>query len=122
MAKRRFKTRTVFRTAKRKSYGKGSSGVKPEQIIIPSLIYGAVREKASNMLTPITSKVPMGNIADELVLGTISYFLAKKGKGMVKQIGIAGLTIESARLGEAIADGSIMGNSSSKSTNGYVYG
>ena len=88
---------------------------KPEAVIVPSMVYGGLREKASNLLSPISSKIPFGSIADEITMGFASYMLAKKGKGMLKKVGIAGLTIESARLGEAIADGSlgVFGNTTS---------
>lgn len=126
MAKRkRFKTRTItrYRTmAKRKrsrksffgrkSYRRSSSGsLSPMKVIIPALVYGAVRSKAAEFATPITSKVPLGNYADEAVFGTVGYFMAKKGKGMVKNAGLAILTVEAASVGNQIA-GNYMGGSS----------
>lgn len=111
MAKRRrAKTKTITRYVKskpakrRKSYSKENL----TKMMIGSAIYGGVRQKASNMLAPITSKVPLGVISDELVLGTIHYFAAKKVRNpMLKSIFKAGLIVESARVGEAIADGSL---------------
>lgn len=69
-------------------------------------VYGAAREKISNALTPMTSKVPLGTVADEVILGGLAYYGAKKvsnsfAKGLLK----AAFVVEAARLGEAVADG-----------------
>lgn len=116
MAKRRMKARTrrktgFFAKAKRsvKRYGQ-----KPESTILPSMVYGMARQKVSMMLEPVTAKIPLGNIADELVMSTVTYFLAKKGTGFIKKVGFSGLAIESARLGEAIAQGNFFGMSNNK--------
>ena len=86
-------------------------GPTPMQTAIAAVAYGAVRQKTSAMIQPFTSKIPLGTVADELVLGTAGYFLAKKSKNkMLKAAGTAILTVEAARVGEAIADGSLMGN------------
>ena len=105
MAKKR-KTRTVYRKAKKVFRRRKSSKNKPEKMILPAGIYGALREKVSTMLDPVTSKVPGGSVADELVMGLASYIVAKKTKGTLREIGRAGLVIEAARVGEAMIDGS----------------
>lgn len=105
MAKRRrTRTRTVFKKAKRRAK---SAMSKPGAVIIPAMAYGALRSKMAVALTPVLSKIPGGNVADEIGMGLLSYMVAKKGKGMVKKVGIAGLTIESARAGEALISGGI---------------
>jgi len=86
-----------------------------------AMIYGALREKASNALAPLTNKIPLGNIADEVVLGVASYFLAKKGSGLVREIGKAGLVIESARIGEAIVNGQLSLGGASAASDSGVY-
>jgi hypothetical protein len=82
-----------------------------------AMAYGAVREKLSNALAPVTSKIPLGNIADEVVLGGISYLAYTKiSNPIVKKIAMGGLIVESARIGEAIANGQIgLGGSGAKS-------
>ncbi len=106
MAKRKArKTRTVTKI-KRVARKVAQS---PLKMVVPSMIYGGLRAKVSDALTPITSKVPVGDVADELVMLGTSYLAWKKGSGIIKKAGSAGMIIESARLGEAIASGSIMG-------------
>lgn len=72
--------------------------------------YGAVREKVSNMLEPLTQKVPAGDVSDEVAMGALSY-LMMKGKipviskyPVMKAIGRAGFIIESARAGQYLAN------------------
>lgn len=103
--------RTMARRKSRKTYRK-SSGFNPKTLILPAAVYGAARERVSDALAPFTSKIPLGDITDEVVLGTACYYGAKKLKGNMRNACIAGLIIESARIGEAAADGSIMGSGS----------
>jgi len=105
---------------KKKSYSKRKSGFSPMKLLIGSMIYGAAREKISNMLVPVTSKIPLGDITDEATLGALSYFAAKKGKGVLKDIGTAGLTIEAARVGE-YALNRVSNTAASGTTSGYVF-
>lgn len=125
MAKRRrAKTRTVYKTRTviaRPSYTRrkrsGSNSNDMTKTILGAMVYGGVRQKASDLLAPVTAKVPLGSIADEVVLGAIHYFGAKKvSNPMLKSIFHAGLIVESARVGEAVADGSIMNRTVSKSS------
>lgn len=124
MAKKKGTRRIVRRltSSAKKGYRRAkSSGVKPEQLILPAGVYGAVREKVSNVLTPVTSKIPLGSIADEVVLGTIHYFGAKKFKNkMAKDFFRAGLCVEAARIGEAVVDGSAFSALGSSKSSGSV--
>lgn len=104
--------------SKKRSYSR-KGGFSPMKLLIGSMIYGAAREKVSNLLVPVTSKIPLGEITDEAVLGVISYYAAKKGKGVIKDIGTAGLTIEAARLGEYAL--SRVSNSNGTTSSGYVF-
>jgi hypothetical protein len=107
------RTRTVYKKATRRKSKKENV----QALIMGSLAYGAMRQKASNALSPITSKVPLGDIADEVVMAGLSYLAMKKGKGIIKNIGKAGLTIESARIGEALINGGFnFGNVAKSST------
>lgn len=120
--KMKFRTRTVYKQAKRRS--KSHSSMTSDLMLIGSaMVYGGVREKLSNALEPVTKAVPLGNVADEVVLGVAGYFAYKKGSGIVKELGKAALIIESARLGEAIINGQVnMGQSTSSVKSEYVYG
>lgn len=99
----RFKKR---RSASRKSAARkgrsASKGVNPLMVIGSAMAYGAARQYLSQAVEPITSKVPLGSFADEAVFGTAGYFMAKKGKGIVKSIGLAMLTVEAASVGNQI--------------------
>lgn len=110
---------TMARKKSRKHhFGKKGSKVKMMSVLLGAGAYGAVREKLSNALTPLTSKIPLGNIADEAVLFAGGYLLAKKTKGVLKDIGTAAMYIEAARLGEAVVNGQIgLGGSSAGTSN-----
>jgi hypothetical protein len=104
----------VIHMAKRRGHRSyGSKNVSVQGMILPAMVYGAVREKVSDALQPVTSKVPFGGIADELVLGAAAFFLNKKSNNkMVKDFARAALTVETARLGEFLVSGAVMGSSS----------
>lgn len=94
--------------SRKKKVGRRSkkSGNLEQKLIVGGLTYGTVREQISKLLAPLASKLPAGQYTDEFALGLTAY-LAAKGKiplvNNIKQtrdIGKAGLTIESYRLGE----------------------
>ena len=94
---------------------------------LAAAIYGAVRMKTSNMIAPYTSKIPLGNISDEagmLIVATLGKKYLFKREGVLREAMTAGQTIELARIGEAVATGSLginlLGGSES-SGNGYVF-
>lgn len=99
--------------------GKSSQGLKPMTLILGGAVYGAVRQYASNAIAPLTASIPLGNISDEVVLGTAGYLLATKTKGITRDIGRAALTIEAARIGEAVVTGQVMGGGTIGT---FVYG
>jgi len=118
MAKRKRRSYAkVRRTRKRSSSMFGLGG-----IAIGAIAYGAIRQKMSNALIPITAKVPLGSVADEATM-LISLILTKKFIGrsvpLVSQICSAGQYIELSRIGEEIASGSINFGGSKQTTNSY---
>lgn len=109
---------------KRRSKRSGSSsGV---NIFQPSaMIYGAIRSPISQLTAKYLPLPVIGTVTDELVMGGINYLVAKNTSGMLKDIAMKGLTIENARLGEAIAEMTGLSGAISGSTTGsaqYVYG
>lgn len=91
--------------------------------VVGGMIYGAGREYVSDKLAPLTARVPAGALADEVVMGAASYFLAK-GKipflnkiKVTRDIGRAGLMIEAARTGAYLADTFTGGKATTTSTN-----
>lgn len=80
--------------------------------VVPAALYGAARPYVSNLVSPVTNMLgAAGSYADNLVLGGLGYFAAKKGRGMVKNIGHAVLIIEAAQIGAEFSGG-MMGGSS----------
>ena len=107
MARRKTRRSKGFKRSAKRS-GKSSSGFgmnKLMGVVIGASIYGAGREFASNKLQPVFNKIPAGDLADEVGMGILSYFIAKGKIPLInripysKEIGLAGLTIESARVG-----------------------
>jgi hypothetical protein len=92
-----------------------------------AMIYGALRSKSSNYLAPYTSKIPLGNVSDEVGMFGAAYlakkFLFKKA-GIMRDALTIGQGIEMARVGEAIINGQVglnIGGASAPSTSGNVF-
>ena len=74
-------------------------------LVLGSMVYGAGRDVVSDKLAPLTAKVPAGDLADEVVMGLLSWAVSKGKIPLInkiplsREIGKAGLTIESARVG-----------------------
>jgi len=118
------RTRTVFKRAKRRQSSSNNTKLFP--VILGGMGYGAGREYVSQLIEPITSKIPiLGNLADELGMGVLSYYMAKGkipiiGKNkIVKEIGRAGLYIESARTGDYLLN-SFMPKQTNNQTKGTM--
>ena len=123
MAKR--KTRTVYRKVK-KHYTRHKSTYGILGTVLGAGVYGAFRARISDYLSQFTSKIPLGNISDEVGMGLMC-ILGKKFIGrkvpMLKKVFDAGLVIESARIGEAVATGSLsLGSTGNNTGEVYTYG
>lgn len=103
-----------FRAAHRGRRGSASGNLGAMQLL-GAAGYGALREKISNALLPVTSKVPLGNIADEVVIGGLAYYGHKKvSNPLLKGALKAAVYVEAARIGETIANGQLgLGGSTS---------
>ena len=128
MARRRFRRRSaarrlspVRRVSRHRSFGKSGSEMYG---LLGAGIYGAVREKVSNMLIPLTSKIPAGEYADEVGMLLANYILGKYIPS-VKPVTRAGMLIEAAAIGRQLSSGLIpqltAGNSTATSSM-KVYG
>jgi len=108
----------------RRMFGSSKSGIKPLSLLLGGGIYGAVRQKASDALAPITSKIPLGNLSDEALLFGLGYLVHKKvSNKIVKDIALSAMAVESARMGEAIITGQVgLGSSSSNSSSSTLLG
>ena len=122
MAKRRYKA-----TKKRRSVRKSASifGVNVGKATA-AMLYGASRAKISNLLAPYTSKIPLGNISDEvgmyLALMAGKKFLFK-GASVMRDAANIGQMIEMARIGDAVISGDLGINlgGASATSNGNIF-
>lgn len=112
---------------KRRRYSRIKNDEKLKVILPAGFGYGLVREYASDKLTPLTNKIPLGNISDEVAMIGILYGLRKwvmKKKGLLRDVAKGGLYVESARIGQATKDGQLGGifnfGSSGTTTSGSV--
>jgi len=97
-----------FRSSRRSGGRRGGGGDRFWGQVLGGFAYGGLRERLSNALAPVTSSVagPLGNLADEAVIGVVAWQVAKRSKpGMIKDFAKAALTIESARAGEVVLGG-----------------
>ena len=96
---------------------------------VSAMLYGAGRQKISNIAAPYTSKIPLGSISDEvgmLAAATLAKKFLVKKQGILRDALTAGQTIELARIGEAIVNGEVSlgmfgGNNTQATENGYVF-
>jgi hypothetical protein len=104
------------RTSKSRRFGRKGSRSLGWGFLASAALYGAGREKISTLIAPVTSKIPLGTIADEVVLLVAGQQVAKRTSGMVSDLGKAAAIVEASRIGVAIADGSAFSTSNSPST------
>lgn len=100
----RFKRKARRSSFARRSYARSrarSKGISPASVILPAMVYGGVRAKISALVNQYVPGV-LGQYTDEVVLGLAGYWLAKKQSGMLRNIGLAALTIESASVGNQL--------------------
>ena len=126
MAKRRSTRKPARRTSKRSTSIMGINLGKAGA----AMLYGAMRAKTSNLIAPYTSKLPLGNIGDEVGM-IITSMLSKKY--LFKKAGIArdalnaGQTIELARIGDAAVSGELnlpflnMGGAATPKVTGTIF-
>lgn len=117
-AKTKFKTRTVFK----KIGSKAKKGLKSLMSDLPivSFGYGVVRNDIAGLVSPLSSKLPFGELNDEITLGLGAYALSKVMKGstpILKKI----IDNEAYTAGMFVRQG-VKSNKVSGNTDGYVYG
>jgi hypothetical protein len=105
--------------ARRTRRNKGSQGIDLMGTVLAAGIYGVGREPVAGLISPVTNMLPVGDYKDEVGMAVLSYFMAKKGKGIIRNVGKAGLTIEAYRASTSLAGGLFGGKTSSSGT---VYG
>lgn len=106
MARRKVRRASPRRRSSYRRRKSGSSGVSVKNRVLGGLVYGAVRQKASDLAVPLTSRLGMfGAYADNVALGGIAWYAAKKTRGMVRDIALSALTFESALAGMDLVGG-----------------
>lgn len=112
MAKKRY-------TRKKRS-SRRTETFKPMAVLVSAGAYGALRSRISTLLSPVTSKIPLGNIGDEVGIFFLANYLKKQKT--LKPFAKAAMYIEAARIGEAVITGEAFGNmaSGSASNGGFA--
>jgi hypothetical protein len=87
--------------------------------VLPAMAYGAARSYLADFAAPVTSKIPLGNYADEALFGVLGWYIAKKNLFGLGNFGKAALIVESASVGNQLAAG--MTGGSGFSTAGGVH-
>jgi hypothetical protein len=123
MARKRYRSsrRSFFKVKRHSSRGStfGLVGT-----VVGAGVYGALRERLAAAVQPVTSMMPMGNIADEIALGGLAVILKKtigKRMPMLNPVLNGAIAIESARIGSAIASGQVS-MSGQSGNSGYLLG
>lgn len=88
---------------------------------MPAMIYGGIRAKLSQLTSQYIPGV-LGQYTDEVVLGLAGYYLAKKNTGMLRNIGLAALTIESASIGNQLIAPMVSGVANNSASAGASIG
>jgi hypothetical protein len=101
MARFRRKAKRYFGKAK-KYYSKHKSGISPLKCVLFGAGYGAIRDVTHKATSGITSMIPLGQYSDEVAYGALGYFMARSGNSMIKNAGLAILTVESASIGQQV--------------------
>ena len=115
--------RGSFRGFKRGRSRRSGGKIMGSLVQVDAMAYGALRQYVSNLISPLTSKIPLGNLSDEVAMGVINYFVAKKTGGMIGDIARKGLIIENARVGEYIVQTGLGGMAPSVATSSSpIYG
>lgn len=130
MAKLRNKTLTKSwkptmarrRKSTKKAYSRSSPKFNATGALMGGVIYGAARQKVSQIIAPFTAKIPGGVYADNVALGLLSYVVAKKARSLpmgkyLVEAGKAGLYAESVLAGSDF--GANFFKSSNVKTNSY---
>ena len=96
-------------------------GLSVNQILIGGAVYGFARNKVSSWLRGMVGG-QLGNVSDEMLMGVVAYFAAKKGSGIVRDAGKAGLAIEASRFATNFNLGGTQTQTSNTSGGVITYG
>lgn len=105
--------RRSFRRASAMSGGMGGD--------ISAGIYGAVRAKVAEWVTPFSNMLPLGNMSDEVVLYIANRFVEKRVPAL-RGVAHNGRIVEAARIGELLmTQGLSFGGGQSSTNSGKLF-
>lgn len=97
---KRFTRRSKSASKRSGIFGSGQTSL----IQLPAMAYGAVRQPvATQAVSLVGGFLPLGEYTDEVVMGVASWLVAKNTSGFVRDMAIAGLVVENARVGETLS-------------------
>lgn len=109
--RRRNNPKKMPRRIKRRSSRSRGIGT-PQRLMALAIgagVYGGLRPIMSNFLRQFTGQIPLGNIADEAVLATIGYQMARRARTQLfKDIGLGALAVEASRIGNIFLSGTLL--------------
>ena len=120
------KKRKVVSMARRKKYyvkrgrRRVGSSLSLTNGALYSFGYGAVRNKVNDTIRGLTQNVAL-NFSDEVLLGIVNYFVAKKGSGMLKKLATVGLYNEAYELGRRGVPSVFGGNTTQENNAGSIF-
>ena len=122
--KRLFKRKSSRSFPKMKSYKKSGGKFSSVKLIdLYAMLYGAGRQYIAQAVSPITAKIPLGNFADNIVMGGINYAAAKFIPiKLVKEVAMKGLIIENAMIGQEGAALALGKTNMSSNSGAQIYG
>jgi len=111
MARFRTKARRYFRGFKNKarSMNRTSGQIKATDVLIAGVIYGMAKPIIKNTIPDFFSFGPVSS--DNLVIGGAGFYGMKKGKGIVKALGIIALGDQASEVSQNLMGGSQTNNS-----------
>lgn len=115
MARKRSRRGSFSRRVARRSSGRSNGSLL--MTVGASALYGFGRSKLSALSAQYIPSFA-GQYTDEVVLGTLGWYLSKKG-GMIGALGKSALIIESASIGNQLGS-SLMGTSTVNNSQFYV--
>jgi len=123
MARRRARMgrRASFRGSSGGFRRRAKSAVSGTAPLLAAGLYGAGRQYLATWIQPVTSKIPMGNIADEVGMLAANWAIKKYAPmPILKQAASAGMLIEAAAIGQAIASGQVNMGASTSGSSGFM--
>lgn len=108
------KVRRIYMSApkRHRSRSRGSGAKADLGALLGAGVYGALRNRISSAVAPLTSRIPFGGIADEIGMLGINWAARRFIGGrvpLVKDMAKAGMLIEAASIGNALAGGALGG-------------